>query len=242
MMIARFLLTLFLVLPVSAQAQTKLLDAITGAVGSIPTQSGGSPEASTIADGLREALRVGSESVVSQLGSEGGFLNDQQVRIPLPGILADAQTALRLAGLSGLADDLELRMNRAAEEAVPVAGDLFGQAIAALTFEDVMAIYQGPTDAATRYLERTTGAGLAQQMRPIVDEALEQAGAVQAFDALAGQASSLPLIGNIRTNLTDHVLGYAHDAIFGYLAVEEKAIRENPAKRTTDLLQTVFGS
>jgi len=32
------------------------------------------------------------------------------------------------------------------------------------------------------------------------------------------------------------------DGIFYYLAKEEAAIRENPAKRTTDLLKQVFGS
>lgn len=204
--------------------------------------SGSGLEESTIADGLRQALSVGTETVVGQLGASGGFLDDPQVRIPLPGVLGDAKTALQLAGLSGLADDLETRMNRAAEQAVPVAKSLFTDAISALTFEDVMAIYQGPDDAATQYLQTTTGSSLAQQMRPIVDSALAEAGAVQAFDQLAGEASSLPLIGSIKTSLSDHVLDFANKALFGYIAEEEKAIRQNPTKRTTELLQTVFGN
>jgi hypothetical protein len=32
------------------------------------------------------------------------------------------------------------------------------------------------------------------------------------------------------------------DGLFLKLAAEEKAIRENPVARTTDLLKTVFGS
>jgi len=32
------------------------------------------------------------------------------------------------------------------------------------------------------------------------------------------------------------------NGIFHYLAQEEAAIRQNPAKRTTELLKTVFGS
>jgi hypothetical protein len=32
------------------------------------------------------------------------------------------------------------------------------------------------------------------------------------------------------------------DGIFHYIAVEEAAIRQNPAKRTTELLQRVFGA
>lgn len=199
-------------------------------------------EQSTIADGLRQALTVGTETVVGQLGSDGGFLNDSNVRIPLPGVFADAQSALRLAGLSGLADDLEVRMNEAAEQAVPIAQGLFTDAISALSFDDVMAIYNGPDNAATEYLQTTTGTSLAEQMRPIVDQALGDAGAVQAFDQLAGQAAGLPFIGSVKTSLTDHVLGYANDALFGYIAVEEEAIRQDPTKRTTELLQTVFGN
>ena len=234
-MLARLLVPCMLaLLPIGAAAQNKLFDTITEAVGALPSQSGSAAESgldsSTIANGLRQALEVGTESVVARLGRNGGFLDDPKSHIPLPGLLADAQTALRLAGLSGMADDLELRMNRAAEQAVPVAEDLFTQAIRALTFEDVMAIYRGPDDAATSYLERTTGSDLARQMRPIVDEALASAGAVQVFDDLAGQASALPLVGNVQTSLTDHVLAYANDAIFGYLAIEEKSIRGKPGQ------------
>ena len=37
-------------------------------------------------------------------------------------------------------------------------------------------------------------------------------------------------------------LGKAIDGVFLYLAREEAAIRENPAKRTTEILKKVFGS
>jgi hypothetical protein len=47
---------------------------------------------------------------------------------------------------------------------------------------------------------------------------------------------------NFKADLTNHVLGRAMDGLFGYLAVEEAAIREDPAKRTTDLLKRVFGA
>ena len=43
-----------------------------------------------------------------------------------------------------------------------------------------------------------------------------------------------------KADLTDHVLDLGLQGIFLYLAAEEKAIRENPAKRTTELLRKVF--
>ena len=73
---------------------------------------------------LTEALVVGAERTVDQLGRPNGFLGDPEVRIPLPGVLAQARSALALVGMAGLAEDLEVRLNRAAEQAVPVAGEL----------------------------------------------------------------------------------------------------------------------
>jgi hypothetical protein len=39
---------------------------------------------SEMSAGLREALSTGTNLVVSQLGQTGGFLNDQNIQIPLP--------------------------------------------------------------------------------------------------------------------------------------------------------------
>jgi len=188
--------------------------------------------AQEIAAGLTQALTVGTERVVAQLGKPGGFLDDPRARIPLPGPLEQAQTALRMAGMSGMVDDLEVRMNRAAEAATPIAQDLIIQAIQGLSFSDAAGILSGPNDSATRYLERKTGKSLAQKMRPIVDQQLANAGAVQAFQSIAGEYRSLPLVGGgLDVDLTGHVVTYAEKAIFTYLGNEEAAIRTNPAGR-----------
>ena len=194
----------------------------------------------TIASGLREALRVGSQRAVSKLGTPNGFLRSS-FRIPLPDSLREAQDVARRFGLAGFFDELEVRLNRAAEEAAPKAQKLFVTAIRQLTFEDVMAIYNGPDDAATRYLKRTTAVQLRAEMRPIVDDALSSVGAVSTFNALVDEYNRLPLVTPIDADLTRHVLDHASDALFTQVAREEAAIRRNPAKRTTELLQTVFG-
>jgi hypothetical protein len=194
-----------------------------------------------VAAGLTEALVVGTGRVVEQLGQPGGFLDDPRARIPLPQGLEQAQGALALVGMSGMVDDLEVRMNRAAEQATPVAQDLIVEAIRGLTFDDAVGILNGPDDSATRYLQRTTRKPLAKKMRPIVDEALAGAGAVQAFEGVVGEYQSLPLAGSLDVDLTGHVVDFTEKAIFRYLRQEEAAIRTNPAARTTDLLKSVFG-
>jgi hypothetical protein len=196
---------------------------------------------SDLAAALAEALVVGARRTAERLGRPDGFLGDPEVRVPLPGPVAAARSALALVGLAGLADDLEVRLNRAAERAMPVAGELLVEAVRALSFRDAVGIVGGPDDAATRHLEREVGDELAARMRPVVDDALAQAGAVRAFEALAGRYADLPFVAGLRADLTGHVLAYAQRGLFAYLGEEEARIREDPAARTTELLRRVFG-
>lgn len=207
-----------------------------------PTTSTGSLSSQQIAAGLKDALRVGSENVVGRLGALNGFNADPQVRIPLPNSLDRVRSALRPLGMSPMLDDLEVKLNRAAEVATPKAKQLFMDSIDAMTLDDVMGIYNGPPDAATRYFQGKMSQPLAAEMRPIVAESLSEVGAVQSYDAVMGQYRGLPLVPDVKTDLTGYVVDKGMDGIFHYLAKEEAAIRQNPAKRTTELLQQVFGA
>ena len=75
---------------------------------------------SDITAGLKEALTKGSNAVVSQLGAENGFSADPAIRIPLPPTLMKARDFASKVGLEKSFDDLELRLNRAAELATPM--------------------------------------------------------------------------------------------------------------------------
>jgi hypothetical protein len=106
-----------------------------------------------IAGGLKDALRVGTENVVKQLGREDGFLKDDYIHIPLPENLQKIRNVLSKVGMAGTLNDLEVKLNRAAEIATPKAKELFWKAISEMTIEDVNKIYKGPKDAATQYFK-----------------------------------------------------------------------------------------
>ena len=106
-----------------------------------------------IAQGLREALKVGTERVVGQVGAVDGFNADPDIHIPLPGSLKNVQSLLAPIGLSRLTDDLETRLNRGAEAAAPEAKAVLWEAISEMTLDDVQRIYDGPDDAATQYFK-----------------------------------------------------------------------------------------
>ena len=76
---------------------------------------------------LKKALRVGSDLVVNQLGTTDGFNADPNIHIPLPNSLKKVQSTLDKVGMSSMLDDLETRLNRAAEIATPKAKELFLQ-------------------------------------------------------------------------------------------------------------------
>ncbi|MCD4832168.1 MAG: DUF4197 domain-containing protein [Bacteroidales bacterium] len=199
------------------------------------------PGTEDIGAALKDALRVGTESVVHQLGKVDGFQGDSAVHIPLPESFRPVQSVLAKLGVSSLLDNLELKLNRAAEAVTPKAKTFFRQAIKEMTFDDVQAIYKGPTDAATKYFQRKMSPALAQEMRPLVEDSLSDVGAIKAYDNVMGQYLSIPFVPDVKANIAGHVIEKGMDGIFYYLAQEEAAIRQNPARQTTDLLKRVFG-
>ena len=230
-------IAVLVMLPVSAQAQRDLLKRGEGSGATSAVLSD-----QEIGRGLREALKVGVGTVVSKVSATDGYNADPRIHVPLPDSLGTVQKTLARIGMPDLMDDLELRLNRAAEAAAPEARDVFWQAIREMTLDDVRQIYDGPDDAATRYLERTMSDPLAARMRPIVDASLSQAGAVRAYDNALAQYKAIPFVPDAKADLTQHVLERALEGLFLYLGEEEAAIRQNPAKRTTELLQKVFGA
>ncbi|MFZ4122838.1 MAG: DUF4197 domain-containing protein [Caulobacterales bacterium] len=191
--------------------------------------------------GLREALRLASQTVTARLGRVDGFWGDARVRIPLPNSLASVQRSLRPIGLSGPLDDLELRVNRGAERAMPAARRLLENAVRSITLQDALGILRGPNDAATQYLRSRTENELIASLRPSMESSLEGAGAFTSLNnalqrnGLAGSAQ------NLRSQLIDFAVSRALDAAFSLIADEERAIRSDPVRRTTSLLRRVFG-
>jgi hypothetical protein len=135
---------------------------------------------------------------------------------------------------------LEKALNRGAEQAVPEAAAVLGDAIKAMTWEDAEGILNGPDDAATQYFKRATSKPLAERFAPIVENALSETGAIQSYDRFIGQYESVPLVPDVKADRTAHVVRKALNGLFLYIAKEEAAIRQNPAARSTELLQKVF--
>ena len=107
------------------------------------TQALGGLSESDIVEGLKQALSKGTQSAVSLLGREDGFLANPKVRIPMPKTLKKVEKGLRKIGKDELADEFVMTMNRAAEKAVPEAASVFAESVKSMSIEDAKSILQG---------------------------------------------------------------------------------------------------
>src|SRR5258706_2772472 len=107
-------------------------------------------------NGLKEALTRGSHAAVARLGVENGFFGNDRVKIPPPPSLHRVEAVMRSIGMDKHAKELVLRMNRAAEAAVPEARTLLVHAVRGINVQDAKDILPGGDDAATHHFKRTT--------------------------------------------------------------------------------------
>ncbi|MGO8932063.1 MAG: DUF4197 domain-containing protein [Limisphaerales bacterium] len=251
------LLTLTAALLLSfCSAHAGLLDALglgkkaTNETGALPSALTASLSEDQVVQGLKEALGKGVQQAVSCLGHEGGFLTNLDVKIPMPEKLRTVEKTLRALKQDQLADEFITTMNHAAEQAVPEAAAVFADAVKGMSIEDARTILTGTNNAATQYFRRTTETNLYLKFLPIVKQATSQTGVTSTYKQLmekAGGASTFgsfgrSLLGGESMDVDAYVTNKALDGLFKMVAEEEKRIRENPAARTTALLQQVFGA
>lgn len=190
---------------------------------------------------LREALRLAATNATTRLGRVNGFWNEGRVRIPLPGMLAQAQRGLRGVGMSQPLDSLQESLNHAAETAMPEAAGLFVNAVRNITINDAITIVQGGEDSATRYLRSGTETRLTRLLKPPMTEALTSSGAFGLMQVALRQTGMSSMTGQLRTEVINFSTTKALDGCFLFIAEEERAIRRDPVRRTTDILRDVFG-
>jgi hypothetical protein len=191
--------------------------------------------------GLKDALLQGSSKAVGQLGASGGFLDNARVKIPLPDSIRRVETGLRLAGMGKQADELVVRMNRAAEMAVKESTPILTDAVKKMSVADAKGILTGGDDAATQYFRRTTSTQLTQRFLPIVKQMTAKVQLAQQYDSLAGQAARLGLVKQEDATLDGYVTRKALDGLFVVIGDQERAIRKDPVGAATGMASKVFG-
>ncbi|NBW27939.1 MAG: DUF4197 domain-containing protein [Flavobacteriaceae bacterium] len=195
---------------------------------------------SDISAGLKEALNNGITKQVSKLTAQDGFYKNDLVKILLPEELQKVDRTLRSLGMSNLADQGLIVLNRAAEDAVKEATPLFVDAVKKINFNDAKSILMGNEKAATTYLETATSTSLYDKFSPVIATSLNKVNADKIWSELITKYNSIPLVKKVNPDLRDYVTKQTMKGVFTMIAIEEKEIRVNLKSRTSKLLQSVF--
>jgi hypothetical protein len=243
-----YLSLLLLGVSVCGYGQFNLGKALKGATHDVDSLKGGKGSGGAglskedIANGLKEALKVGSNNAGGNASKVDGFFKDSLIKIPFP---PDADKVRKTAvdmGQQKQVDDFVLSLNRAAEQAAIKAAPIFLDAITSMTIDDGLSILQGPDNAATQYMQNKTSQQLHDIFLPIVKTAIESVNVTKYWTPLITSYNSVPFVKKLNPDLNEYVTQQALKGLFVLLAQEELKIRKNPVARVSDILKKVFGS
>ncbi len=212
---------------------------------------------------IMQTLEIGVKKAISALGKKNGFYSNPLVKISLPENLQTVASTLRKAGLDKYVDELELSMNRAAEEAVPETAEVLLDTIKNIKPQDAKnLIMSDKKDAITQYFKTHAGDKLVKKITPIIEKYMEKEQVNKYYQTVMNYYNKYA--PNITQNtqvqaalgafgisspkkvkeqdITSYIANRTLDGLYAMIAKEETAIRTNPTARTTKLLKEVFGA
>ncbi len=198
------------------------------------------PDNATVIAALRQALEISSTKAIEQTGKHDGFLQNEAIRILLPPRLQPIGKSMRMLGRGDEVDELEIGMNRAAEDAVPQTKPIFLAALKNLVWKDPGLIVNGGNTAATEYFRRSSSADLSAALTPIIHRSLEHHGVIKQYKHVLKSDPGGNAIAS-EFDLDQYVVDQTLQGIFEVMASEEINIRSDPAAQNSDLLKQVFG-
>ena len=192
--------------------------------------------------GVKAALEKGATVAVSKLGVENGFLNNEKVKIGLPGVVEKAMPILKMTGQGKKVEELQVSMNHAAESAVALAKPLLLDAVKSMTVTDAKNILTGGDTAVTDFFRQKTATPLGAQFLPVVKKITDKNGLAPQYNAIMGKVGSSGLVSQDETTVEGYVTKRALDGLYTMIGEEEKAIRQDPVGAGSAILGKVFGA
>jgi hypothetical protein len=208
--------------------------------GAFPSGNTANTQQSQIAEGLKQALTIGTQNSTNRLSAVDGFFKDAAIKILLPPEAQNVEKTLRNFGLGSLVDKTILSINRAAEDAAKSATPIFVNAIKQMTISDAIGILRGGDFAATNYFKDKTTGALTDAFKPVISKSLNKVDATKYWSDMFTAYNKFSA-KKVPTDINVYVTQKAIDGIFYEVGLEEQKIRKDPAARVTDLLKTVFG-
>ncbi len=205
------------------------------------TPSGFSQEPNA-GNAIKAALKLAAERAIDRLSAEGGFSQRAEIRINLPPEADEMKKTLTRMGLEKQIDAFEADMNRAAERASSETQELLLNAIFKLSLAEAAELVRSENPyAATEYLKSETETALLEKIQPIIEQAMGGAGVMDSWHVLTSTYNKIPFTRAVETDLQRYLCEKTLYGIFFEMGRQERRIRQDPAARTIDLLNTFFG-
>lgn len=192
------------------------------------------------AGGLKEALNSGVSTGADFLSKRDGFFKNNSYKILFPPEAQKIEQTLRNIGFGNKCDQVIENINRGAEMAAMQAKPVFINSIKQMSIRDAINIVTGGNGAATSYLKKTTSNELVSKFKPIIQNSLDKTEATKYWTDIMNIYNKIPGVERINPDLNDYVTQKALSALFSQIEIEENKIRQDPLKRTTQLLKKVF--
>lgn len=193
------------------------------------------------ANGLKEALNSGVSAGTDFLSKRDGFFKNEMYKILFPPEAQKIEQTLRRMGFGNKCDQVIENINHGAEMAVAEAKPVFTNSIKQMSIRDAINIVTGGNGAATNYLKNTTSNELTNKFKPIIQTSLDKTEATKYWTDIMTLYNKIPGVDKINPDLNSYVTQKALTALFSQVESEENKIRQDPLKRTSQLLKKVFG-
>ncbi len=197
---------------------------------------------SQIANGLKQALKIGIKDGATKLSALDGYYKSPY-KIFLPEEARSVVDKLSfIPGWTNVESEITKKLNRAAEDAAKSAGPIFVAAITSMSFDDALNILMGQKNAATTFLHGRTYDPLYNEFQPVILTSLNKFGALDYWADAVNTYNKIPFVTKLNPKIDDYVANRALDGLFSMVEIKESDIRTDVSQRTTDLLKKVFGS
>lgn len=183
---------------------------------------------------LRQMLQLGAESSL-----QGAFSKETVMATLFPEALRKTLNTLQQLGLTNEVDRFTNTLGVAAEQTATRSVPIFLKGISNMSITDAIRIVKGGGTSATDYLRSTIGTELRQEIKPVMQNALNEYKLIDQWNSIIKPAQAL--VGNkLNLDLPTLMAGLVSEKMFEKLAEKEQDIRTNASARTTSLLQKVF--
>lgn len=183
---------------------------------------------------LKQMLQLGAESSL-----QGAFSKDAVMAALFPEPLRKTLNTLQTIGLTSEIDRFTTTLGVAAEKTATRSIPIFTKGISSMSFTDAMRIVKNGGTSATDYLRTSIGGELRQEIKPVMQDALNEYKLEDQWKKIIQPAQAL--VGNkLNLDLPTLMAGLVTEKMFQQLATKEQEIRTTASARTTSLLQKVF--